>query len=559
MIPTQAGMLLVQAGAITREQLEQAMAYQQRHRDLGLSQAVAALGFASEGQLLAAQAAALGLQVADSGTLEPSMDALAKIPYTLATRYDLLPLRLDGELLTVAVNDAANPDTVEQLRRLTGLTLRFVLCERAALRRAIHRHYSDAGARLAALSAAKFPEVQSSPPEETVMMNGDAGEPAVIRLLDNLIQHAASVGASDLHIEPSAGGAAVRLRVDGALLDYLTLGAGIHPSLVARVKLLAGLDIADRRRPQDGHFRARLPDRQVLDLRVAILPTVHGEKAVLRLLGGAAAVERSGQFGMDAETYARFLPLLQRPGGLLYLTGPTGCGKTTTLYMILQRLAARQTNIATIEDPVERTLPRVNQTQVNPSAGLTFEAGLRALLRQDPDILMVGETRDAETAAIAVRAAITGHMVFSTLHTNDALSAVVRLRDMGVPPYLIAASLNAVLAQRLLRRVCPYCGEQTASTEAERGLLRADLPKIRRGRGCPRCRGTGYLGRIAIHELVVVDPPLRQLIAAGAGQAELAAGARRTQPLRSLWESALALVREGLTTPEEMLRTVWPE
>lgn len=552
------GSLLVQAGVLTPEQLAQADDYRQQHPGCSRPQAAQALGLASERQMLEAQARLLGLGLADAADLDADRQAVALIPRALALQQELLPLRLEDGQLLVAVHEPPGSRVLHQLHRLTGEPPRLLLCERAPLRRAIRLHYADAGVRLAAREAASPQREAAALAPAVVEMTGGEEQPPVIRLLDDLVQHACACGASDLHLEPMAGGLAVRLRVDGALLDYLTLDRGLHAPLTARVKILAGLDIAERRLPQDGHFRARLADGEVWDLRVSVLPTLHGEKTVLRLLGGGLPPARADQFGMDDNTYARFLPLLDRPSGLIYLTGPTGCGKTTTLYMVLRRLADRPVNIATVEDPVERDLERINQTQINPAAGLTFEAGLRALLRQDPDILMVGETRDAETAAMAVRAAITGHTVFSTLHTTDALSAIVRLREMGVEPYLLAGALSAVAAQRLVRRVCPRCGRRMPLTEPERALLGPEPPFVRRGAGCPHCRGTGYAGRIAIHELAVIDPPLRRLIAAGAGQEELAASLRRTQAAPTLWESGLELVRAGLTTPEEIVRAVWP-
>ena len=270
--------------------------------------------------------------------------------------------------------------------------------------------------------------------------------------LNSLLDRGYNTNASDIHIEPFEDKTLVRMRIDGTIVDYVTLQRSLHPSLIARIKIMSNLDIAEKRIPQDGHFRIRLEGENV-NVRVSVIPTVFGEKAVLRLLSSNSVIAHADQYGMDIKTYRRFQEMLRSPNGIIYLTGPTGSGKTTTLYMILEHLAKRQVNISTIEDPVEKNLARVNQMQVNNTAGLTFDSGLRALLRQDPDIIMVGETRDAETAAISVRAAITGHLVFSTLHTNNAVSSIVRLVDMGLEPYLIANSLVGVVAQRLVRRL----------------------------------------------------------------------------------------------------------
>lgn len=323
------------------------------------------------------------------------------------------------------------------------------------------------------------------------------------------------------------------------------------------LEIVTNLDIAERRLPQDGHFRIRAGQEGHVNIRVSLLPTVFGEKAVLRILAAAGHVDHAEHFGMDDDSYARFLPMLNSPNGIIYLTGPTGSGKSTTLYMVLEYLSRRQVNISTVEDPVEQNVPGINQTQVNPVAGLTFESGLRALLRQDPDIIMVGETRDGETAGISVRAAITGHLVLSTLHTNDAVSSVVRLADMGVDRYLIANSLVGLVAQRLMRKVSPHCAREAAVTPQEQALLGRDIRTVRRGAGCMHCNGTGYRGRVAVHEIVAVDRSIRRMISRGAEAEEIEAYAREHQGMKSLREKGLELVREGVTTPEELLRIAY--
>lgn len=551
--------ILTAAGVVTPAQCAEARAYRARRHLPTLAQALQELGCASEQQILAALAHSLGLRLVDPDDLTIPDDALDRLPQTLAERCCALPTSLDGFTLTVAVNDPTDDDALDRIHRATGLEPTLLLAEREPLRRAIRSAYAERRARRAVSSANQSEMAHDTrPPRVTAVdmtSTSDDGAP-IIRLLDALVQRAAARGASDIHLEPFEDKALVRMRIDGALLDYTTLKRGLLPPLIVRIKLLASLDIAEQRLPQDGHFRARLPRDEEVDFRVSIMPTVYGEKAVLRLLANDAPIRDAEHFGMDADTYRRFLPLLDRPNGLIYLTGPTGSGKTTTLYLALQRISERPVNIMTIEDPVERDLPRVAQAQINPVAGLTFERGLRALLRQDPDVIMVGETRDRETAAISVRAAITGHVVLSTLHTNDALSAVVRLADMGVERYLIAASLTAVLAQRLVRCVCPHCAELVPATEAERALLGPDVALVRRGRGCPRCGNTGYRGRMAVHELVVIDGTLRRMIADSADTDALREAARRDQGMRTLREQALDLARTGQTTPEEVLRVL---
>ncbi len=344
------------------------------------------------------------------------------------------------------------------------------------------------------------------------------------------------------------------MRIDGVVSEYVKIQKNIHGPLIARIKILANLDIAEKRIPQDGHFRVALGDGQQVNIRVSVLPTVFGEKAVLRIMAATSHLDHADHFGMDEYSYNLFRPLLDYPNGIIYITGPTGSGKSTTLYMILDYLSGRQVNISTIEDPVEKNLSGINQTQVNPTAGLTFDVGLRALMRQDPDIIMVGETRDGETAGTSVRAAITGHMVLSTLHTNDAVSSIVRLEDMGVETYLVANSLVGLIAQRLLRKVCPNCAKEVETTEQERILLGEDVRTVKRGMGCSQCNHTGYRGRIAVHEILAINQEIRRMIMEHESVENITKYAREHQHMRTLKESGLILVKEGVTTPEELMK-----
>lgn len=543
------GDVLIEFGYITPDQLNTALAYQKEHRDLRVGQALQELGYVNERQVLEALAQRLQLKMIDIEHTNVDVTAVEKVPQELAQKYDMLPIAQSPRALTIAANDPLNYYALEDIRQLTGLEPEIVLAELEPLRRAIRYYYAEVSARKAARTAND---------SDMTAEGGDLDAP-IIRLLNSLVQRAVTTTASDIHIEPFEGETKVRMRIDGVIIDYVTLQRALHQPLIARIKIMSNLDIAEHRIPQDGHFRARLETGPDVNVRVSILPTVFGEKAVLRILSSNTYIKNANHFGMNDETYKRFLPLLNRPNGIVYLTGPTGSGKTTTLYMVLQTIAERQVNVSTIEDPVERNLARINQTQVNNIAGLTFESGLRALLRQDPDVIMVGETRDAETASISVRAAITGHMVFSTLHTNDALSSIVRLEDMGVERYMIANSVAGLVAQRLMRRVCPHCAKQMPVTAEERTYLGPDIPFVRRGTGCTQCNGTGYRGRIAIHELVIINRELRELISAGATQAQLTEAARRSQGMTSLREAALQLVREGETTPEELLKITFYE
>ena len=459
--------------------------------------------------------------------------------------------------LEIVTNDPLNYFAFEEVRQLTGCHVVIRLSELGPLQSAIRYYYAEVGAQQAAQTANEG--FAGSDAELVRIEESESGDPEapIVKLLSSLLDRAVSTGASDIHIEPFEGKTRVRMRIDGTIVDYVTLERSVHQPLIARIKIMANLDIAERRLPQDGHFRIRAGQEGHVNIRVSLLPTVFGEKAVLRILAAAGHVDHAEHFGMDDDSYARFLPMLNSPNGIIYLTGPIGSGKSTTLYMVLEYLSRRQVNISTVEDPVEQNVPGINQTQVNPVAGLTFESGLRALLRQDPDIIMVGETRDGETAGISVRAAITGHLVLSTLHTNDAVSSVVRLADMGVDRYLIANSLVGLVAQRLMRKVCPHCAREAAVTPAEQALLGRDIRTVRRGAGCMHCNGTGYRGRVAVHEIVAVDRSIRRMISRGAEAEEIEAYAREHQGMKSLREKGLELVREGVTTPEELLRIAY--
>ena len=382
-------------------------------------------------------------------------------------------------------------------------------------------------------------------------------EQSAVVLLEKLLLDGYRKSASDIHIEPREECLMVRIRVDGMLVEHMKLESEAHPSLIARAKILCGMDIAEKRLPQDGHCKVEV-DGVEMDLRASSVPTVYGEKIVLRFLNTRVHVEHEDTFGMDEENYQKVLEILKRPNGIIYITGPTGSGKTTTLYLILERLVKAPVNIMTIEDPVEKQIAGINQIQVMEQTGLTFEKGLRAIMRQDPDIIMVGETRDHETAKISVSAAITGHLVLSTLHTNDAVSAIIRMEDMGIEPYLVANSLSGVVAQRLARKVCPHCSQEVEIGKEE-AMLGIKTNTVRKAVGCDHCNGTGYKGRVAIHEVVVIDKHIRGMIAEKRTIEEIYQYVEKTQNIRRLKEDMIRLVEEGITTVEELLRLTYGE
>ena len=548
------GEVLTEKGYVTEEQISQALAYQKEHRDMRVGQILMELGFVTETQVLEALASRLQLRIVDVAQLVVNVEAVAMVDKSLAEKNLILPVNVKDHNMQIVTNDPLNYFALEEVRQQTGCQLEILLSEEAPLKQAISYYFAEVSARKAAKQAnIGFSTAGAMDELEIENLDNSDDEAPIIRLLNSLIERAIKTGASDVHIEPFEKETRVRMRIDGAIMEYVNIQRNIHAPLIARIKILANLDIAERRLPQDGHFRVALDDGQV-NIRVSILPTVFGEKAVMRIMASNGKLVHDDHFGMDEYSYKQFAPLLNYPNGIIYITGPTGSGKSTTLYMVLEYLTGRNINISTIEDPVEKNLPGINQTQVNPVAGLTFDVGLRALMRQDPDVIMVGETRDGETAGTSVRAAITGHVVLSTLHTNDAVSSIVRLEDMGVETYLVANSLVGLVAQRLLRKVCPNCAKEVETTEQERLFLGEDVKTVRKGMGCSHCNNTGYKGRIAVHEILAMDNTIRRMVVNHDSVEAITAYAREHQHMRTLKESGLILVKEGVTTPEELMK-----
>ncbi|MEG0391708.1 MAG: ATPase, T2SS/T4P/T4SS family [Anaerovoracaceae bacterium] len=544
------GEVLKEYGYITDEQIQEALDYQKAHKEEGklLGEILVEEGFVTERQTLEALGQKLDYDLVDVTTENIDTNAVGRIPKAIADKYNMIAIREEGNVLYVALSNPLQFYGIEDVRQITQKHLVLLLDTKDHISRAISDNYSEVNARKA---LEKIGTITSKMNIEVPAEIEDVGSDApVVAALNKLLLHGHSMGASDIHIEPFESFMLVRVRMDGVITETARLEVSIQQPLIARIKIMADMDIAERRLPQDGHFKAIMEGREI-NGRVSIIPTVHGEKAVIRFLYNEVLVDGQEQFGMTPDNYKKFAEIIRSPHGMVYITGPTGSGKTTTLYMVLETLSKKPINICTIEDPVERNLTAINQMQVNQQAGLSFEVGLRALLRQDPDVIMVGETRDAETASIAVRAAITGHLVLSTLHTNNAISAIVRLQDMGIPAYMVANSLAGLVAQRLVRKVCPKCGEEYAATVDECELLGVSQAKIKKGRGCSYCNETGYKGRIAVHEVVVIDKEIRRLIAGGAGVEEIEQALRQEGRFASLQEEARRLVMEGITSMEE--------
>ena len=550
------GEILEERGYVDARQMQEALAYQKEHRDKRVGQILIELNFVTEQQVLEALASRLELEIVDVASQQVDLEAVAMVSKELAEKNLFLPLSVTNRTMVLVTNDPLNYFALEEVRQQTGCYLQILLGEEKPLRQAISYYFTEVGAKQAATEAnAGFGADNFEDLDLTELENVEEEAP-IIHLLNSLVERAIKSNASDIHIEPFERQTKVRMRIDGVILEYVALQRNVHQPLIARIKIMSNLDIAEKRIPQDGHFRVKTESGYV-NIRVSLMPTVFGEKAVLRLLMSSGQMDYADQFGMDEESYRKFLPMLNSSNGIIYITGPTGSGKSTTLYMVLEFLSGRMQNIATIEVPVEKIVSGINQTQVNPAAGLTFDRGLRALLRQDPDVIMVGETRDGETAGISVRAAITGHVVLSTLHTNSAASSIVRLEDMGVETYLVANSLVGVVAQRLMRKVCTHCAQQMETTPEERAFLGENIEVVQRGRGCAQCNNTGYRGRIAVHEIFTVDTTLRRMISSHASMEEIEDYARENQRMRTLKENGVRLVAEGITTIEELMKIAY--
>ena len=465
----------------------------------------------------------------------------------------LIPLALEDGKVSIGVwRENVLPDAIHQVEALLDARAQILHVTEEFARTTIRALYGEASAQ-AVIDAAGSPMSLGQDDGPAIDdLRALANEAPVIRLVSLLLTEALDARASDVHLEAYPEGLRVRYRVDGVLQEAPSPPGSMAPAVVSRLKVMANLDIAERRLPQDGRIRLPLQDRQV-DVRVSTVPTLHGESVVLRLLDKESGTLELTGLGMSAGDLARLHEVLDRPHGIVLATGPTGSGKTTTLYAALQRLRTGREKIVTVEDPVEYQLTGIPQVPVNEKVGVTFASALRALLRQDPDVMLVGEIRDGETAEIATQAALTGHLVLSTLHTNDAAGALTRLIDLGVAPFLVSATVEAVLAQRLVRTVCSVCATHVQATDAERGALGdSTLSTVARGVGCESCRGSGYSGRTGVYELLVLDEAMRSVIAT-----EGASGIRslaRAQGIPSLRDDGSRLVREGRTTPEEVLR-----
>jgi type II secretory ATPase GspE/PulE/Tfp pilus assembly ATPase PilB-like protein len=547
------GEILASAGAVSEEQLAEGLR-ESRARGERLGRALLRLGYATEDAVLAGLARQLSLERVDLARLPVPPEAARALPLDFVRRHQVLPIALRNGTVRVATADPGNRRVVEDLRLLSGLEVEEALATESEIREKIAESYGLTVERMIEdLHAGEAaPDLASTSHDIEVMAN----EPTVVNLVNLIISTALRERASDIHLVPFEKTLELRYRIDGILQLQPPPPKHLHAALVSRIKIMGNMNIAERYIPQDGHFQIQSGGRRV-DVRVGTMPTMYGESSVLRLLEKGARVLTPVELGLDAGRAGELLRLAEKPYGIILATGPTGCGKTTTIYSILTGIYTTEKKILTIEDPVEYELPGVGQIPVRPARGFTFATGLRSILRQDPDVIMVGEIRDSETAEIAIRAALTGHLVFSTLHTNDAAGAITRLLDMGIEAFLISSSLEGVLAQRLVRRVCAACrreaplAAETIHKLESLGIDPGPGPHYQ-GAGCEECRGTGYRGRTGLFELLAITPELRDLIVSRRPATEIKeAAAKRMLTLRN---DGLAKARAGLTTLDEMLR-----
>jgi len=500
--------------------------------------------------------------------IEPMLAEL--IPHSFCSRQLVVPLRLDGKRLLLAMADPLDEGLIDEVRFTAGLDLKVVMADVAAIRKKIDELYSGDGGvdfkELETLVASPDPyegieiviEDDDVAPLEELLR--DTESPPAIRIANAIILEAIRLGASDIHIQPRTRSVVVRYRIDGVLADKINIPHQLHLSLVSRLKIMSELDISERRRPQDGRITVKTPLRMV-DLRISTLPTINGEKIVMRILDRNSSVHGLDKLGFSPVDLPRVTDMVARPQGIILATGPTGSGKTTTLYSLLQHDATPEKNYVTIEDPVEYYLDMAGQVLVREKIGLNFPTILRALLRQDPDVVLLGEIRDFETAEVAFHAALTGHLVYSTLHTNSAIATIARLFDLGLKPYVVATALEGIIAQRLVRRVCPECSQEEVANpllKARLGRAFGDLVSTARGKGCPACHGSGYKGRVGIYEVLTLDDDLRDRIGCGASVLEIRRLVRQ-KGLRSIAHHAVERVTAGATTLEEILRVLGPQ
>lgn len=561
------GDLLVEAGVVTQDQLTQALNVQKTEKKgQRLGVVLMDLGFTDEKHIMKALCSQLKLQPVDLSNIRIPEEITKLTEEAVLRKHNLIPFQFhekNPNVIKVAMSDPLDIRAMDDISIITGLQIERYVATPGDIAAAIDRYYGNAEALRVAEQYTREREEQNKAKNVEAVDESSVQQAPIVKLLGQIIEQAVHKRASDIHIEPMENQVRIRFRVDGVLHEAMRHDISLHAALIARIKIVSGLDISEKRRPQDGRATS-IVDRQEYDIRVSILPTVYGEKVVMRLAQKKALTMDKRELGFPDDELAKFDKILSHPNGMILVTGPTGSGKSTTLYTALNELNGEGVNIITVEDPVEANVTGINQVQVNEKAGLTFSSALRSILRQDPDIIMIGEIRDQETAEIAVKASITGHLVVSTLHTNSSANTITRLADMGVENYLIADSVVGVIAQRLVRRVCPTCGVVHEASPADaktlgfKDLNRKIMLRYPGHKECVRCGGTGYYGRIGIYEIMPITADLRQAITRGESADQLEAIALR-HGMKTLRMSAVEYALKGITTVEEVRRVAFED
>jgi type IV pilus assembly protein PilB len=553
---------------ITEQQLIEALKVQ-KNEGGKLGEVIVKMNFITEKGILEALSDQFGIPQINLDQTEIDTDVIPLIPLNTIRRFHIMPIRKVNNMLTIAISDPTKAFDLKEIKLLTGLDIEPLLASENAISKAIETHYETNHAAelrkfmdgLGVGAEASLEIVEEEEKGDITKLESDAKLPPVVQIVNHIFTEAIAKGASDIHIEPYEDRARVRYRIDGLLYEALTLPLKYKDGVISRVKVLTKMDIAEKRLPQDGRIKIQMKlsgRMKNLDIRVSTTPTIFGEKVVMRLLDREGLMLDMAKLGFEPESLRKFEEAIFKPWGMILVTGPTGSGKTNTLYSAIGRINSPDTNIMTVEDPVEFNINGINQIQVHESIDLTFASVLRSFLRQDPNVILVGEIRDNETADIAVKASLTGHLVLSTLHTNDAPSTVIRLIDMGIDSYLVATSVILIAAQRLVRRICPACKEEVAIPP--KALLNigfseedAATVKIYKGKGCPKCNNTGYKGRIALYEVMQVSPTIRDMILSGASVADIRKQSI-DEGMLTLRQSGLTKIRNGVTTIEEVIR-----
>ncbi len=542
------GDILINYDYITQDQLASALELQKKGAGKRVGEVLLEMGVLTEDELLIALSRRLNLEIIDFKSAKINLETVELLPKNISVKYNIVPIDMvDGQIVLV-LNDPLDFYAIEDVKSFLDPPSIIVLAKKDDVRKIIDKSYSELDTRTAASTASGTISIVGNGNKDVDLAVDNSATP-VVNLVNSILLKAYADGTSDIHIEPYEHYINVRFRIDGQLLQYMELEASLAMQIATRIKIISDLDIAERRIPQDGNFKIHISGSPV-GVRVSTIPTIYGEKIVMRFLSHSVAVDNMETYGMNQRNYERIARILKNPHGIIYITGPTGSGKTTTLYGIIERMVQNPINVSTIEDPVERDLKGVVQVQVNPAAGLTFAAGLRSMLRQDPDVLLVGETRDTETAQIAVSAAITGHLVLSTLHTNDAINSIIRLGDMGIPNYLIGGAVAGLVAQRLVKKICPLCKEVYTPSEAEKSLF-PNATQLARGKGCSSCNNSGYKGRIAVHEVLEMDNEIRRILASGEPVEKIYGYVRENDKMTFIADDVFSLVMQGITSVAE--------